>query len=45
MIMALLVLKTRCKEFYEEKSIMYGIGGNYAANNNGICNCKTLVAQ
>ena len=32
-------------ENYEEKSIMYGIGGNYAANNNGIGNCKTLVAQ
>ena len=30
---------------YEEKSIMYGIGGNYAANNNGISNGKTLVAQ
>ena len=26
-------------------SIMYGIGSDYAANNNGIGNCKTLVAQ
>ena len=32
-------------ENYEAKSIMYGIGSDYAANNNGICNCKTLVAQ
>ena len=30
---------------YEEKSIMHGISGNYATNNNGIGNCKTLVAQ
>ena len=32
-------------EFYEEKILMYGIGANYAANNNSIGNYKTLVAQ
>ena len=30
---------------YEEKSIMYGIGSDHAADNNGLGNCKTLVAQ
>ena len=37
--------KIREEEIYEEKSIMYGIGSDYAANNNGIGNYKTLVAQ
>ena len=37
--------KMRKDENYEEKSIMYGISSDYAANNNGIGNCKTLVAQ
>ena len=37
--------KIREEEIYEEKSIMYGIGSDYAANNNSVCNCKTLVAQ
>ena len=32
-------------ENYEEKSIMYGFSSDYAANNNGIGNGKTLVAQ
>ena len=32
-------------ENYEEKSIMYGIGSDYATDNNGIGNGKTLVAQ
>ena len=32
-------------KFYEEESIMYGIGSDYDADNNGICNGKTLVAQ
>ena len=37
--------KMRKDENYEEKSIMYDIGGDYDAINNGISNCKTLVAQ
>lgn len=38
-------ISKRKDEIYEEKSIMYGIGSDYAANNNGIGNCKILVAQ
>ena len=37
--------KIREEEIYEEKSIMYGIGSDYDADNNCIGNYKTLMAQ